>query len=146
MCFEIRNSVLSDLDPALKLDREAFDEDVWTLLDYIGVFSDREARRFTAVADGKFAGFGASEMDRENHAVCLLTLAVRPEYRNRGIGAALLKHMEEAFGRSDVYLYVDTENRGAIRLYEKAGYRKTGSIRSYYMNGHDALIMEKQIL
>ncbi len=146
MCFEIRDSVLSDLDPALKLDREAFAEDAWTILDYIGVFSDRGIRRFTAVVSGKFAGFGASEMDHEKKAVCLLTLAVRPEYRRQGIGAALLKRMEEAFGKSAVYLYADVLNPDAIRLYEKAGYRQTGRIQAYYMNGHDALIMEKQIL
>ena len=144
MCVVIRKSVLSDLDPAWKLDRKAFKEDSWTLLDYIGVFSTPGVRRFTALADGQFAGFAASERDREENAVCLLTLAVCPEFRRRGIGGMLLKHIEEAFGPSDVYLYVDDANETAIRLYEKAGYKHTGMIPAYYMNGHDALIMEKR--
>ena len=146
MCFEIRKAEIRDLGPALALDREAFGPDAWTVMDYAAVFSENSVKKFTAVSEGKFAGFGASEWDQEQNAVCLLTLAVRPEFRNRGIGSALLQAMENAFGKTDVYLYVDAENVTAIRLYRRAGYEHAGVIPSYYMNGHDALIMEKQIL
>ncbi|MBQ6508960.1 MAG: GNAT family N-acetyltransferase [Flexilinea sp.] len=144
MCFEIRKAELRDLGPALALDREAFGPDAWTVMDYAAVFSENGVKKFTAVAGGKFAGFGASEWDREQNAVCLLTLAVLPEFRNRGIGSALLHAMENAFGRSEVYLYVDIENKNAIRLYRRAGYEQAGIIPSYYLNGHDALIMRNE--
>ena len=145
MVFEIRKAELRDLGPALALDREAFGPDAWTVMDYAAVFSENSVKKFTAVSGGKFAGFGASEWDREQNAVCLMTLAVRPEFRGRGIGSALLKAMEEAFGKSsDVYLYVDTENETAVRLYSRAGYKQTGIIPSYYMNGHDAIIMRNE--
>ena len=143
MNFEVRKSKLSDLGPALQLDKEAFGVDSWTVLDYAGVFSIRDVKKFTAVAEGKFAGFAASEFDAERGAVCLLTLAVRPEYREMGIGTALLRHCEEAFPVRRYYLNVDVENRTAIRLYEKSGYSRTGIEQAYYLNGHDALIMEK---
>ena len=145
MVFEIRKAELRDLGPALALAREAFGPDAWTVMDYAAVFSENSVRKFTAVSGGKFAGFGASEWDREQNAVCLMTLAVRPEFRGRGIGSALLKAMEEAFGKSsDVYLYVDIENETAVRLYRRAGYKQTGIIPSYYMNGHDAIIMRNE--
>ena len=145
MVFEIRKAELRDLGPALALDREAFGPDAWTVMDYAAVFSESSVKKFTAVTGGKFAGFGASEWDREQNAVCLMTLAVRPEFRSQGIGSALLKAMEEAFGKSSaVYLYVDTENETAIRLYLRAGYEQTGMIPSYYMNGHDAIIMRNK--
>ena len=144
MCFEIRKAELRDLGPALALDREAFGPDAWTVLDYAAVFSENNVKKFTAVSGGKFAGFGAAEWDREQHAVCLMTLAVRPEFRNRGVGSALLRTMEKAFGDADVYLHVDTENENAVRLYRKAGYKETGRIPSYYMNGHDAIIMRNE--
>ena len=145
MVFEIRKAELRDLGPALALDREAFGPDAWTVMDYAAVFSENSVKKFTAVSGGKFAGFGASEWDREQNAVCLMTLAVRPEFRGRGIGSALLKAMEEAFGKSsDVYLYVDIENETAVRLYRRAGYKQTGIIPSYYMNGHDAIIMRNE--
>ena len=145
MVFEIRKAELRDLGPALALDREAFGPDAWTVMDYAAVFSENSVKKFTAVSGGKFAGFGASEWDREQNAVCLMPLAVRPEFRGRGIGSALLKAMEEAFGTSsDVYLYVDIENETAVRLYRRAGYKQTGIIPSYYMNGHDAIIMRNE--
>ena len=145
MCFEIRKAELRDLGPALALDREVFGPDAWTVMDYAAVFSEKGVRKFTAVSGGKFAGFGASEWDREQNAVCLMTLAVRPEFRNRGIGSALLKAMERAFGDlSDVYLHVDSENETAIRLYLQNGYKQSGIIPSYYMNGHDAIIMRNE--
>ena len=145
MVFEIRKAELRDLGPALAQDREAFGPDAWTVMDYAAVFSENSVRKFTAVSGGKFAGFVASEWDREQNAVCLMTLAVRPEFRGRGIGSALLKAMEEAFGKSsDVYLYVDIENETAVRLYRRAGYKQTGIIPSYYMNGHDAIVMRNE--
>ena len=144
MCFEIRKAELKDLGSALELDRLSFGVDAWTVMDYIGLFSVRDVKKFTALADGQFAGFAASEFDREDGAVCLMTLAVDPRFRRRGIGTALLKAAESAFGQKQrFYLYADIQNEAAIRLYEHAGYKKTGVIPSYYINGNDALIMEK---
>lgn len=143
MGIEIRKAVLSDMSSALQLDREAFGVDAWTFLDYMGVFSIRSVKKFTAMAEKNFAGFAAMEYDHRQKAACLMTLAVCPEFRQRGIGAALLKSCEEAFPDKDYILNVDTGNRGAIRLYEKSGYRQTGIETAYYLNGHDALIMKK---
>ena len=44
MSFKIRKAVLSDLNAALQLDREAFGVDAWTFLDYMGVFSIRSVK------------------------------------------------------------------------------------------------------
>ena len=91
--------------------------------------------------DGKTAAYYRFAPDGERME--LDDLYVLPEYRNRGIGAALLKKCEEAFPGKNFFLNVDTANESAIRLYERSGYRQTGIERSYYMNGHDALIMKK---
>ena len=73
----------------------------------------------------------------------MMTLAVRPEYRGRGIGTALIKSCEEAFSGKDCYLTVDCENASAIRLYQQLGYQQTNVLPAYYFNGHDAWEMEK---
>ncbi len=57
MSYVIRKAALSDLSPALQLDREAFGVDAWTFLDYMGVFSIRSVKKFTAEEEGKYAGF-----------------------------------------------------------------------------------------
>lgn len=143
MDFEIREAMPGDFGAVLQLDKEAFGPDAWTIPDFLGVFSFRTVKKFTALVNGKFAGFAASEYDRTRKAVCLMTLAVRSEYRRRGIGTALLMRCEEAFQAGKYFLNADAENTAAIRLYERAGYRQTGVDRAYYMNGHDAVLMEK---
>jgi ribosomal protein S18 acetylase RimI-like enzyme len=53
-------------------------------------------------------------------------LATYPEYRGKGIGTALLSHAD-AIGRSDapngMAIIVASENRGAVRLYQRCGYQ-----------------------
>jgi ribosomal protein S18 acetylase RimI-like enzyme len=58
----------------------------------------------------------------------LESLAVLPVHRGRGIGQALLDrcHQElEALGVEDIVVGVLAGNSGAIRLYERLGYRPT---------------------
>ena len=56
------------------------------------------------------------------------TLAVDPAYRGMGIGTALLQKAEaraRSMGKYTMSLGVVGENEGAIRLYERQGYRRT---------------------
>ena len=56
------------------------------------------------------------------------TLAVDPAYRGMGIGTALLQKAEaraRSMGKYTMSLGVVGENAGAIRLYERVGYRRT---------------------
>jgi len=53
-------------------------------------------------------------------------LAVFPEYRGKGIGAALLHHADligKAVAPAGMALIVASQNEGAVRLYERSGYR-----------------------
>ena len=49
-------------------------------------------------------------------------IATAPEFKRRGVAAALLAHVEQTAGYSRLYLDVITTNLPAIRLYEKVGY------------------------
>jgi ribosomal-protein-alanine N-acetyltransferase len=75
----------------------------------------------------------------------VMNLAVDPENRRRGIGTALLERLFEVTsgdGQRGYTLEVRVSNSGAIRLYERAGFRARGIRRGYYTdNREDALIM-----
>ena len=63
------------------------------------------------------------------------SLAVIPSYRGRGIGTRLLAALEtelENVGVRDLILGVLPGNSGAIRLYERGGYRPTWMYLSHF--------------
>jgi hypothetical protein len=58
-------------------------------------------------------------------------LGVLPTHRGRGLGRALLLKALEGFAQSrinHVYLEVTAQNRGAIKLYRAAGFRKARTV------------------
>ena len=78
----------------------------------------------------------------------LLTLAVAPEARRLGIGAALLSRFEtEARTRGAVtaFLEVASDNAPAQALYRAAGWQDAGRRRNYYAAGIDAVVMRKDL-
>ena len=54
-------------------------------------------------------------------------LYVLPDFRGRGIGSAILRRCTEN-SQKPMYLYVFTQNTGAIRLYERFGFVKTQTV------------------
>ena len=80
----------------------------------------------------------------------LLTLAVDPDHRRKGTATTLMAQASmraRARGAISLFLEVAADNAGAIALYEKAGFARTGRRPDYYgcPNGTrlDALIMAR---
>jgi ribosomal-protein-alanine N-acetyltransferase len=77
-------------------------------------------------------------------------LAVRPEWRHRGIGRALLRHvLREAVqhGARRATLEVRRSNEAAQKLYAELGFAVAGVRANYYTNPEeDALILWKRSL
>lgn len=80
---------------------------------------------FLADADSEIAGFSLCLSERRPETGHVASLGVRPPWRRRGLGLALLLHSFHelrARGRRKADLGVDAENTtGAVRLYERAG-------------------------
>ncbi len=78
----------------------------------------------------------------------ILLLAVRSEFRNRGIGSALMKRFIticKSEGMLSVRLEVRTKNLRAIEFYKKFGFNIISYVPNYYTNGDDAYIMWREI-
>ncbi|MBS0564106.1 MAG: ribosomal protein S18-alanine N-acetyltransferase [Proteobacteria bacterium] len=77
----------------------------------------------------------------------LLTIAVLPEARNRGMGRRLLAgFLREAAARgaATAFLEVGATNESALALYRKAGFRAAGRRPGYYRDAGlvaDALVL-----
>jgi ribosomal-protein-alanine N-acetyltransferase len=82
----------------------------------------------------------------------LLTLAVHPAARRRGLGRRWLDAFEAAArsrAAADAFLEVAADNAAALRLYQRAGYTVAGRRKAYYTPPAgpriDALVMRKTL-
>jgi ribosomal protein S18 acetylase RimI-like enzyme len=78
---------------------------------------------FVAVEGGELVGTALAGYD--GHRGWVYYVAVRPACRRRGIGAALVKRVEEglaAAGCPKLNLQVRASNRQAVAFYERLGY------------------------
>ena len=94
--------------------------------------------------DGAIALFRAVADEAE-----LLTIAVLPEVRRRGLGRTLLQDgMRDAArrGAARMFLEVAAANARAVALYERAGFHAVGRRAGYYGPGRDALVMRAALV
>ena len=82
----------------------------------------------------------------------ILTLAVAPGFRRRGVGKILVEAAAaEAVrrGARTLFLEVAADNPGAIALYEGAGFSRAGQRRAYYARPDappaDALVLRRAL-
>lgn len=78
----------------------------------------------------------------------ILTVGVAPWARRQGVGLALMTAAigaAKAAGAEEMFLEVDVDNAGAVALYERLGFVRTGLRKGYYDRGAagraDALVM-----
>jgi len=103
--------------------------------------------------DGRLAGtihFGQAQEKKHRHQGSIGAFYVRPQYRGQGVGDALMKAaLEEAAKRVEhVTLTVTASNEGAIRLYERNGFKTVGRlIANIRVDGvdHDELSMHRRV-
>jgi ribosomal protein S18 acetylase RimI-like enzyme len=79
------------------------------------------------------------------HSGIIVAIGVLSEYRNQGIGEALIRKVLQSMGLSGinrVLLHVKTDNISAITLYSKIGFKIIETNQNYYSDGSDAYTME----
>lgn len=108
---------------------------------------------FGAWIDGQLAGIisiGQEQQKKHRHQGSIGGFYVRPQFRGRGVGDALMKAaLEEAAKRVEhVTLTVTASNEGAVRLYERNGFKTVGRlVASIRVDGvdHDELSMHRRV-
>jgi ribosomal protein S18 acetylase RimI-like enzyme len=134
-----------DLNALRQVERVCFPMDAWPIWDLLGVLTLPNVVRLKAVADERMVGFIAGDVRPREDLAWIATIGVVPEYRRRGIGAALLQACEAQLSVRRVRLSVRASNRAAIELYERFNYQRVGRWGRYYQDGEDALVMEKTL-
>jgi ribosomal-protein-alanine N-acetyltransferase len=133
-----------DLEGVLEVEGESF-SNPWTRDMYAWELQNRSVCHIYVVRtdDCPVAGFCAFWLVFDE--IHINNVAVRPRFRNQGIGTALLHHVLAAakeLGARRATLEVRASNEGARRLYERLGFYVAGTRRNYYSHPvDDALIL-----
>ena len=115
-------------------------------------FYTRHPTTFTIVAadgeTGVIVGFVIGHR-RRGGIGHIITIDVDANWRRSGVGTLLMDAAEARLreqGCPAVMLETAVDNAAAIRFYIRRGYSITHTMRRYYSNGVDALVMRREFL
>jgi ribosomal protein S18 acetylase RimI-like enzyme len=100
-----------------------------------------------AASGGARCGFVLTRPAGVAGAPYIVSIAVAPAFRNQGVGAALLDHVEETYrGRSrHLFLCVSSFNPHARRFYERHGFDAVGTLKAFLIEDADEILMHKRL-
>jgi ribosomal-protein-alanine N-acetyltransferase len=132
------------LSEVISIEKDSFPTP-WSRYAFYGELLNDFAFYIVAVCGDKVVGYaGMWLIIDEAH---ITNLAVRPDYRRRGIGRSLMQELENqavTLGAKSMTLEVRPSNDIAKGLYSSLGFFQEGRRRGYYSDtGEDALIMWK---
>jgi ribosomal-protein-alanine N-acetyltransferase len=142
--FRLRPASSADLAELVSLERSSF-SDPWTPAQLAGTLA--HPATLGAVVEGagsRVVGYLLSRVVGDEAEI--LTLAVHPIQRRRGLGRRLLEGVLATLadrGIRAVWLEVRASNQGAQALYTGAGFIASGVRRGYYRRPvEDALVLK----
>lgn len=144
----LREVSWADVASLVELETELFPTDAWTARSWWSELAQRPRRDYVVLAhEGGVLGYAG--LDHGGEVADVMTVAVAPRGRGRGLGALLLAELEHRAldrGAGHVMLEVRADNVAARALYDRAGYRLLTTRRRYYQPGDvDALVLRKSL-
>jgi ribosomal-protein-alanine N-acetyltransferase len=144
-----RQPIALDIPVLATYEKELFPYSPWSTAQFKEEFAGIPKTRFMSVAeDGNtIVGYCGVFVPAPGIEADILTVAVLPDYRRRGIAKEFMRQIEAyAIEReaSAMMLEVEISNDSAIKLYESLGYMKISVRMDYYGPGKDAHVMRKE--
>lgn len=154
--FALRQFKPSDLDKVIHINQVCLPEN-YTSFFFMDLYQRSPETFIVAEEDGEIVGyimcrietgfpsFRTLEIPKTGH---IISVAVLPDYRKRGIGQALIIRALQAMTHhkaKECYLEVRVSNVPAVNLYKKLGFKIARTAKGYYANGENAHIMTKSL-
>ena len=151
----IRRARLEDLIPIMEINLKTLPEHYSDYF-YESLLADMPEAFLVAQIGNKHIGyimckieFGFSNFKKlgfvkKGHMV---SVAVLPEYRGKGIGKAIIEESVNGVQIrkcDEFYLEVRCSNNEAIDIYEKLGFSIRQRLGTYYRDGEDAFLMSRE--
>jgi [ribosomal protein S18]-alanine N-acetyltransferase len=150
--IQIRRYRTDDLEAIFRLDESCFSEEFRFDRELMREFAE-EWGAITLIAEdaaSELAGLVITHVEKTatGRGAYVVTLDVVFESRRSGIAGRLMQETERLValaGATQVELHVFVQNEGAIRFYERRGYRRLGMKAGFYGRGLDAWMYRKEL-
>lgn len=154
--YTLRKFTMNDLPSVTQINMTCLPEN-YTDIFFVDLFRRYPETFIVAEQEHKIVGYimcriemglsnlGLSGIVKKGHVV---SVAVMPEERRRGVGEALVTSAMDGmrgYGARQCYLEVRVTNQEAISLYKKMDFEVTRTIHGYYADGEDAFVMSKSL-
>ena len=143
--IEIRSAKPRDLARVLEIEAASFEREAWDRPIFVRALEETPGLFFVVRLGRRIGGYSITYIERG--AGELVSIAVHPLYRGKGIGEALVRFTLRELSKSGVValrLVVRVDNEGAIAFYRRLGFLRTRRVRNYYGKGVDGWRMEKR--
>lgn len=137
----IRELKEEDLAEVLEISKESFTIP-WSLKSFMNEFLSKYSILKVAELNGQIVGYIVIRKLFEEAEI--LSIAVKKEFRRRGIATKLIENILDEIKDSVKVCFLDVRvsNEAAIKLYEKLGFKKVGIRKKYYVYPEeDAVLM-----
>ncbi len=144
MSISIRTATEDDLDAIYKIETDS-SPSPWS---YAGIAAELTypfSRVYIAEFNGTIAGFAV--VWNVGGDIQLNNLAVKKDYRRKGIARKLVEHISERINskiEGRIILEVREKNITARSFYQAIGFLENGLRKNYYQDDH-AILMERPI-
>ena len=137
----IRPVLRIDLDTISSLEKLCFKDPYPSY--FISQLAEANPETFlVAIIDDALVGYAV--VDRWSGHNHLISIAVHPDRRGKGIGTGLMAALQQELEKGRPFrLEVRKSNLPALEFYRRHGFHKTGVVEGYYSDGEDAILMEK---
>ena len=149
MTITYRSMIPLDIPVVSAMEREIFKDDPWS----VGQFKEEVAnngitRHYLVACDSQhqIIGWAGAMCAEEGADTDVLTIAVHPDYRLRGIARHMRTSLIDwAYTKNSptIFLEVEKNNQPAQALYLSEGFEIISIRPDYYGAGLDALVMTK---
>jgi len=145
--IKLREFSLSDLEKVIKIEKASFLNRKAFSEDYFRKLYQKSPEGFIVAEDkGKILGYAIGEVQKDCGKI--ISIAVYPIYRKKGIGKELANFLIEYFKKKNlkkISLHVRKNNLAAISFYKNLGFQILKTIKNYYQNGDDADLISKNL-
>ena len=138
----IRPFSLSDLEEILQIEQQSFPKSPYDWATFVNLhylYPENFLVYIGKAQDRKEEIWGYIIFSQDGH---IISIAVHPQHRRKGIGKKLLERTLKAPRLEKVWAEVRKSNEGAQAFYLHTGFQITGIIPKYY-GSEDALIVER---